>query len=314
MVRDPAEDAARIVSSVKRRVQRLEEARFAAPPSGSFSSGNTILSPVTRIPDRAEASDSITVTEKTSPASQYIEDWEDNDIAEYSGDTGSAAVVANPVYQQTYAGELTSGPNGGQQAIYSADGDGLPYYPVAGDQWGTELWVNNSNAINYVLFGGTDLSNHYEVRITDSALQAREVSGGTKTLLIDQSAGIPTGQWLRLVVSWLSGGGFDLELYRQDGTSVVSGSTTNDTFSEGGIGWGLGRSGSATRSGPSLTSLGRSVARERRDRTAEAAAPARSLTTTRTARSASTTATRARHPWFRISAATPSSTATTRCS
>jgi hypothetical protein len=229
--------AAEELRTVKTRVQRLEEARAAQPPEGSSVGGDQVLTPIERVVDRSDITEVVSKTVEQAPASNVIDDFEDEDIGEYSGDTSGASIRSYPV--QNGAASLSIKSDGSTpRNIVSTSG--LNYYPESGDKYRYWAYVSvpDNRAVHY--FGASDADNAYRIDLNpaEDRVRVSVVDGGDTTELGEISASVSTGVWYEIQVDWDSSGGFTVELFEDDGTSVGTFTTPDDTYLSGGVGWG----------------------------------------------------------------------------
>jgi len=168
-----------------------------------------------------------------------IDNFEDNDLDEYLGDTGLAS-ISTSAYEGSYAAELSS-----SALIYSLPGDSdpdLPNYPAQGDIFETRMYSQGGEPARFV-FGVQDSSNYYYAEADPAAgsLTLYVKSAGSDTELASTTGlSILTGEWLRLAVEWKTDGTQIVQLFDASGTEITSGgiSATDATYSSGGIGFG----------------------------------------------------------------------------
>lgn len=77
-------------------------------------------------------------------AVQLIDDFEDQNLAEYVGDTGQVAITNNQVFNGSWAAEWTNTTDNNVQ-IRSAPGDGLDNYPSKGQEFHYHIRFNTRN-------------------------------------------------------------------------------------------------------------------------------------------------------------------------
>lgn len=173
-----------------------------------------------------------------------IDDFEDNEIVEYSGDKLSFDTQNSVVYEGTVALEMHND-DGASHDILSTSG--LPRYPNAGDTFQFRLYFENAESSGEMKFGVQDSDNYYRARVVKNPY-SNEISldkrvGGSLTNL-ETAFGtipfgtIPTSEWMRGVIDWVSNGDLTFTLYDASGSEIASTNTVNDSeFSTGGIGW-----------------------------------------------------------------------------
>jgi hypothetical protein len=174
---------------------------------------------------------------RTISQSTGIEDFEDGDISEYSGDTGSATVKNSaeiPVEHGTYALEIS-----GTTTIHAAK-DQLNNDAIAGDTFESQHYIDSGGVMRF-LFGFQDSSNYYfvEADAPNGNWTLGKNDGGTESTISENTSGftVPTKEWAKFEVDWGSGGSMTAKLFDANGSEVASTSGSDSTWSEGGHGW-----------------------------------------------------------------------------
>ncbi|MEN9920299.1 MAG: hypothetical protein RL538_192 [Candidatus Parcubacteria bacterium] len=186
-----------------------------------------------------------TATSSASVDDTFIaaDDFEDDDIAEYSGQTGLFNVGTSLAYDGTYgldnAGQTTSRANTG--GIYRTDqvvsqGETFrwtQYVDTTGtsDESCTKFGVQtvNQNYAVCVELAGTD-----RIVLVENAVE-NDSSGGAIT---HDTANITfTTGWYEFEAKWASGGVITVSLYSAAGTLVDTLSATDTSYSSGGLGF-----------------------------------------------------------------------------
>lgn len=172
---------------------------------------------------------------------KYIDGFEDNDIAEYTGDTGVFSTVTSPVYADSYSLEASASTG----TIINVDDTVTP---------GSVLHVRNylnSGAVAGTIFGIQDANNYYSA-VVDSSLNELRLEknddGSTSTVGSTASVSVPTGSWLDLEIQWHADDRVTLVLRDSAGSELVSHTVedTDDPLPRGGIGF-QSLDGSATK-------------------------------------------------------------------
>lgn len=179
-----------------------------------------------------------------------VDDYEDNDIAEYSGETGIFDVSASFAYGGSYGLDLGSNQNTRlnygiarfDQTI--AQGETIRYQQYVdtssggSDEACTLFAVQSpvSNSQNYGVcleqFGVDRLTVAKNVESTDSY--------GSVTKLATTTVGYTTG-WYEVEIDWQTDNTIAVSLYNSSGSLVASTSATDSTYTSGGYGftsWG----------------------------------------------------------------------------
>jgi len=187
-----------------------------------------------------------------------IESFESGGLSAYGGGKTNPNVQTGTVYNGTYALEITTSNFGGD--IISDTGRTLQQ----GDRFSARVYVASGGGAGSVLFG-TDAEsspNGYGIQLSDSGyIRVHTVDNGAfGSILAGKSTNVPTGEWVRVVVNWKTDGTITATLYDSAGTEVESLTTSDSTYTQGGIGW-WGQGGStyydelATLGGSSATYL-----------------------------------------------------------
>jgi len=239
--------AAYTLRQVKDRLRRLEESRATREDlQGGFRDPEDILTPISRVVDRALNGDRVTVTLQGGATSQYIDDFEDADMNEYSDPNSRSDIRSNPVSQGSYSVAVTSASNGAIDPVVSTNG--LPAYPENGDTYRYETLLSSTGESNAHHYFAVDsgASNGYRIDINpgNNTCRVYQINSGSVFQIIDIAlSSVPFGEWLQVEIDWDSGGGFEVTVEAADGTELGSGSTTNAAYLSGGIGWGASAAG-----------------------------------------------------------------------
>lgn len=180
-----------------------------------------------------------------------VDDFEDGDIAEYSGDTANFGVVTSPTKNGSYALEYTGTTNNG--AI--TDTNDLTH-PGQGDTFRINIRTTSvSEGVAEVLWAvqsetGASGLDCYSARGNfaggDFELN-KYSSGGRSTLAEDTTVSYSTGVWYEIEVGWATDGTMTVTLYDGGGNQVAQVSATDTGYTSGGVGW-LGNRGDSAQS------------------------------------------------------------------
>lgn len=157
--------------------------------------------------------------------SPVIDGFEDNDLKEYSGQTGSFSVTGNPTYQRSYALQADTGGNSGAEWIVSTSG--LENYPSHGESF--KFYVRSSavgssdDHRQEVWFAADGTGDAYALRFNwdeQDNFFAVKIAGGSTGTVMDEdktvSGDYEAGHWYRG------------EVYREDTTDVYLFDTETD--------------------------------------------------------------------------------------
>lgn len=180
--------------------------------------------------------------------SQTIDGFEDDDLDEYDGHTGSYTTQSSVVHDGGFAAEGTAG--GDATVIHSTSG--LADYPEQGDTFSawmrSEAFEGGGDHVA-TLFGVQDSDNYYRAIITGNEYLLQVRDGGSLSTIDSVSASPSAGSWYRVEVDWQADGTIVATFYDDAGTEVANLSGTDSTFTSGGIGFdthGLATSGNNT--------------------------------------------------------------------
>jgi len=176
-----------------------------------------------------------------------VDNFEDNDIAEYTGDTGSFTTQTGTVFNGSYALEGTTS-SGDALGIHSTSG--LDTYPAQGNTFRVNIYHTTSGDLNGVLYGhqGGD-QDYYLLRPHDGTQEFQlysNVSGTGFTKLASAAVDPPLNEWMEMEVAWGTDDTHDCKLFDAAGNQIASLSATDGTFTSGGIGFEVNNSEGGT--------------------------------------------------------------------
>lgn len=171
-----------------------------------------------------------------------IDDFEDNDLAEYAGDTATWATQTSTVSSGSYAAKCTVSSGGGDHSIASTSG--LPYYPSPGDTFRAAVQIGDATTgipmVGYFAQSETATPDGYKVLFdaANSNFKLRLTQGGSNSVLVSDTSvdytGFDTAFWA-VEVDVTSDNTHTVTLLDDTGTQVSQISTTDTTFTSGGI-------------------------------------------------------------------------------
>jgi len=179
----------------------------------------------------------ITASSDTSETG-VVDDFEDNSLSEYSGDTGSFNIQTSNVKVGTYALESTSVGN-----IEASESGGLPRTPRAGDTFEYYVRNDNNNGNPGLIFGGPSVNIGYLIKFPDlqgSEFEFEKVNYNTRnfTDLIKEDVSLNTGEWYKVRCEWAGDGTFTIIVEDDDGNQIVNSSAVDTEYTgQGVIGW-----------------------------------------------------------------------------
>jgi hypothetical protein len=179
--------------------------------------------------------------EVTDIPDSVVENFEDGDIAEYSGDTGSFSVVQDRAFDGSNA--LYSNANYGRISSVS----GLNSYPSAGDEiWWYTYIASGGDRVSQFFFGIQTVvgNSNYETRLNgkEGQLELRR-NDASNSILDSASATIDRHVWIRNEIKWdIDGDGvIEYSAFNADTGDQIGSTLTaiDQTYTSGGISWGL---------------------------------------------------------------------------
>lgn len=193
---------------------------------------------------RVQTGQGVLAINDSASLSKIVDDFEDGDISEYSGDTGGFAVVdGSNTTPDPVSGQYMLEAQVGQIDITSLSG--LDHYPVPGDT--IEYWVwpgTSSSDIQDLVFkwavqGTSRGSDGYQLTIDQAEgedLRFDLRNGGASTLGTATDINFNTSEWHKISIDWGTDNSFEISVYDADGNQKGSTITATDsTFTSGGI-------------------------------------------------------------------------------
>lgn len=173
----------------------------------------------------------------------FFDDFEDNSISEYSGDTSSFATNASFAWQKSYGLSAASGHTSDQTT------DGIFR---TGTTFGRQSTIEFYQKVSAgqddepcTLFGvqspGTGNQN-YAVCLdqypTDRVVLAKNISSNdTSGTTLASSTVSFTSQWYKVRVDWLNTNAINVTVYRANGTTLTTVNGTDSSYTTGGMGF-----------------------------------------------------------------------------
>jgi hypothetical protein len=191
----------------------------------------------------------ITIDGQTAwKATTIVDDFEDGDISEYGGDTGPFSVQGSVVKNGSRALEFTNNTN----ENIMTDTDNFSH-PSQGDTFSAYLrTTSGSEGARGMLFGvqsetsRSNLSAYMVQLVYNGAFRIVKYYNGNKTIMKKTTPGWSSDTWQKVVVDWGTDGTITATVYENDNQKEQI-STTDNTFSSGGIGW-YGNRGNSSQS------------------------------------------------------------------
>jgi hypothetical protein len=159
--------------------------------------------------------------------------FEDNDLSEYSGDTGAASITSSPALNGTYSLEMSSG---GSEKIISTSG--LDSYPRTGDTITYETEISNGG-VSGLMFGVQNDTHYYRISL-DGNGQFTVVEDGSDTVLLDQNRRVDQGDLIDVEIRW-NATGFRVIVDSSDFS--IDETVSTSAYSGGGVGYSVSGGG-----------------------------------------------------------------------
>lgn len=179
--------------------------------------------------------DGTLVLSELGSANTIVDNFEDNDISEYSGDTGAYSIDSTIVKEGSYSLYGESG--GNEKRIYSTSG--LDNYIEAGDNWTYYQYASTSVNSAFV-FGFQDTDHYYFLNCStqdDKFLLKRK--DDTNEVLAVEYTSVPSGEWMKVEFEWKTDGTINIFIYDNANNQLGSLSANDSTWSSGGIGYSV---------------------------------------------------------------------------
>lgn len=158
-----------------------------------------------------------------------VDDFEDQNLDEYTGDVDDASIVTSPASEGDYSVRVNSGKN---EIISTA---GLSNYPAQGDTIRVDVQLLDSANETRFGWGVQDADNMYFCQITHTALSLQKRSGGDNTVLdVATDLTVPKEKYLTLEVKWKNDGSMTVILF-DNGSKIGSVSEQDQSYGGGGI-------------------------------------------------------------------------------
>lgn len=171
----------------------------------------------------------------------FIDDFEDNNITEYSGDTGLFQTDTAPVYGGTYALEALNKSGRTTDGIYrtgsqTAQGKIIRWRQYVdtsvggGDEGCTLFGVQANQNLNYAVC--------FELYGTDRVALSKDVDDNdvSGTVLASTTLTYTTG-WYEVEVDWQTNNRMDVYVYNPSGNLVATTTAVDSSYTTGGLGY-----------------------------------------------------------------------------
>lgn len=173
-----------------------------------------------------------TTSSCSSSPSSVIDDFNDGDLSEYSGDTGSFSVVSSPTYEGDYALEAQTNESIlaiTDDSISKSQGVTLEYRQRA---------ISDTDAGFIYFKQSNELSGYFlNIQVDTGTMRFRRFDNGSVTLLDSKSVSIPSDEWLRNRVTTDTNGNHAWVLRDSGCNKLGEISLSDSTYTSGGIQW-----------------------------------------------------------------------------
>lgn len=182
------------------------------------------------------------------PAATIVDDWEDNDLAEwsFSSASGSAQTQSSVAYEGTYALEIVWSSSGTNGSIASYDGDGLEAYPEKGDTFRFYSRTDDAGTFMYHGWapqGGAHFPDGYYAGydLRDDTFVLTERGGSGQLGSDSTSETLSTGTWYETKIEWKTNDTIVATLSEPGASAIASVSASSSAYTSKGV-W-MGASG-----------------------------------------------------------------------
>jgi len=188
----------------------------------------------------------ITVDGQTvfSAGPPIIEDFEDGNLNEYSGDTGDFGLSTTEVKNGSTSLELKV--DGNNRKI-STSSKQIPHGTTK-----FNVYLTQDNVSFFVVYGNPSGSSFNDSYVfgknnADGTLFWKKYSGGSFVRNETSSCNFPENEWIECELNWTSGGSHTLTVRNASGTQIGQVTATDSEYSPNGLGFNHNKSsGSST--------------------------------------------------------------------
>jgi len=219
----------------------------SAQPVGAASAGLVVASQHTTTSDfEAGELTGLTATDGkvVLPSGSTVDTFDDGDISEYSGDTGSFETVSSPSVNGQALHETT-----GTSPVRITSTSGLNYYPEHGDTITYRTRFSEDRAKSGFLFGvqsGSPQSSGYLINLNNQGNALEIEKDGEGSELATTATDFPENEWLTVTVDWESDGTISATVDDSSGSTIATVSASDTTYTDGGVGYYMNTDTSST--------------------------------------------------------------------
>jgi hypothetical protein len=164
-----------------------------------------------------------------------VDSFEDGDIGEYGGETGSFSVSSS---QPVWKGEESLKSTTNNRNIIS--NSGLSDYPERGDTF--EYWIHgggDTNSGGGLIFGRSDSNNYIKASIIPGNDEFRiwKRDDGSGIEVASRSLTLANNRWYRGVIEWKEDGSVIFSVHDSTKTKVAEIEAPPQKYRKGGVGW-----------------------------------------------------------------------------
>lgn len=164
-----------------------------------------------------------------------LENFEDGDISEYNGDTGSWSINTNKVYEGNYSAFC-----GSDGKIYRTDINIKRGQIIEGRIFSDG--VNRGSGIILAASGtsSSDVSGYllgHQNAGSNNSISFGRYDSGSLTRLKNSSTSPPNKEWLKFIFKWYKNGDITYILKDSNDNQVKKFELNDTTYDQGGIGW-----------------------------------------------------------------------------
>lgn len=165
-----------------------------------------------------------------------LSDFYNGDLSDFDRNTSSPLAEGNHSLKVTGSNST--------YVITSPDGNGLNYYPEAGDTIRWNFYFSGGGSWPFVdMRFAVNGSSNYQCSLNRAKQQVRIYKDASTAIAEDTSPGLPVGEILEAEFDWGSGGSLTLTVYDSQDNQISQVSANDSDYSDGGIEIAMGQDG-----------------------------------------------------------------------